>query len=108
MDLPELDRIEIEVEGEGGVLVVRRSFHPIYRAVAQESPLEPNHEPGQELELATLPVDLVLLGVQVPPGRQRVVLEVSAGPEWMAAAVALVVLLLTLFTLYRSGREERR
>lgn len=99
------DRIEIEVKGGGGVLVVRRSFHPIYRAVGRESPLEPSHEPGPEQELATLPVDLVLLGVQVPPGRQRVVLEVSAGPEWMAAAVALGVLLVTLFTLYRSGRE---
>jgi len=97
------DRIEIEVQGEGGVLVVRRSFHPIYRAVAQESPLDPK-QPGQEQELATLPVDLVLLGVQVPPGRQRVVLEVSAGPEWMATAVALIVFVLVALTLYRSGR----
>jgi hypothetical protein len=41
-------------------------------------------------------VNLTLLGVQVPPGRHRVKIEVSAGPEKAAGIVALVALLGTV------------
>jgi hypothetical protein len=75
------DRIELEVEGNGGLAVVRRAYQPLL--VARSG--------GRTLP--TLPADLCLLGVEVPPGRHRVVLEVSSRPEWIAAGVALLALL---------------
>jgi hypothetical protein len=74
------DRIELEVESDGGLAVVRRAYQPLFVARSE----------GKKLR--TVPVDLNLLGVEVPPGRHRVVLSVSSWPEWMAAAVALVTL----------------
>lgn len=86
----EPDRIEIEVEGQGGIAVVRRAFHPLYEARAE----------GKELR--TLPVNLNLLGVAVPPGRHRVVLEVGAGPEMAAAGIGWLAIAATLGLLWRS------
>jgi len=71
------DRIELEVESSGGVAVVRRAFQPLLVARAEG------------VRLRTMPVDLVLLGVVVPPGRHRVTIEVSAWPEILAGAIAL-------------------
>ncbi len=76
----EPDRIELEVESDGGLAVVQRAYQPLF--VAQSG--------GKRLR--TVPVDLNLLGVEVPPGRHRVVIEVSSWPEWLAAAVALLTL----------------
>lgn len=76
----EPDRIEMEVEGDGGLAVVRRAYQPLFVARSE----------GKKLR--TVPVDLNLLGVEVPPGRHRVVLSVSSWPEWLAAAVALATL----------------
>jgi hypothetical protein len=42
--------------------------------------------------LSTLPVNLNLLGVAVPEGRHRVVLDVTAWPEILAGCVALLAL----------------
>jgi hypothetical protein len=71
------DRIEIEVESGGGVAVVRRAFQPLLVARTAGG------------RLPTIPADLVLLGVVVPPGKHRVVIEASAWPEILAGAVAL-------------------
>lgn len=79
------DRIELEVESEGGLAVVRRAYWPILRA-----------RTAAGARLATQPVDLVLLGVEVPPGRQRVVIDVSSTPERAAGLAALVVATLAL------------
>lgn len=76
------DRIEFDSAGEGGLVVLRRAFQPLFVA----------HAGGQRLE--TLPVNLVLQGVIVPPGPQRVVLEVSNAPELAAGVVALLAALL--------------
>ena len=76
----EPDRIEMEVESDGGLAVVRRAYQPLFEARSE----------GKKLR--TVPVDLNLLGVEVPPGRHRVVLSVSAWPEWLAAAMALITL----------------
>jgi hypothetical protein len=38
-------------------------------------------------------VNLSLLGVEVPPGNHRVWVEVGAGPEAAAGAIAIVALL---------------
>jgi hypothetical protein len=74
------DRIEIETEGAGGVAVVRRAWQPLFTARTE----------GRRL--STLPVNLNLLGVQVPAGRQRVVLEVTAWPEILAGCLAFLAL----------------
>jgi len=89
------DRIEIETTGNGGVAVVRRAWQPLF--VARE-------ESGRSL--ATLPVNLNLLGVQVPAGRHRVVLEVSAWPEITAGCLALAGLAAALAGL--AGLLARR
>lgn len=83
------DRLVAEVRGRGGILVLRRSFHPIYRAVSGDR------------RLRTLPVNLVLLGVHVPAGTHRVVVEVTSWPEVVAAVVAAAVALLALLVIWR-------
>jgi hypothetical protein len=72
------DRLVFESDGEGGIAVLQRGYHPLYEARAGDLPLR------------TQPVDLILLGVEVPPGRQRVVIDVSARPEAFAAVAAAV------------------
>jgi hypothetical protein len=90
------DRIEIETAGSGGIAVVRRAWQPLF--VAREA------SGGENRHLATLPVNLNLLGVQVPAGRHRVVLEVSAWPEITAGCVALAALAAALAVLGRAIR----
>lgn len=85
------DRIEIETAGAGGVAVVRRAWQPLF--VARE----------REERLTTLPVNLNLLGVEVPAGRHRVVLDVSAWPEITAGCVALAALAAALALALRRG-----
>lgn len=86
----EPDHIEMEVESDGGLAVVRRAYQPLFTAESE----------GKKLR--TVPVDLNLLGVEVPPGRHRVVLSVSSWPEWLAAAVALLTLIYAV-RLYGPG-----
>jgi hypothetical protein len=74
------DRIEIETEGNGGVAVIRRAWQPLFIARTE----------GRRL--STLPVNLNLLGVLVPAGRHRMVVEVSAWPEILAGCIALLAL----------------
>jgi hypothetical protein len=95
---PEPDRIELDVEGAGGVVVLRRAFLPLYRAEAE----------GRRL--ATLPLDLALLGVEVPPGRHRVVIEIAGWPEWIAAGIALIALawICAVLPRTRAPRHEER
>jgi hypothetical protein len=82
------DRLEIETEGRGGLAVIRRAWQPLF--VAREG----------DRVLKTVPVNLNLLGVEVPAGRHRIVLEVSAWPEitagWVALAAAVVALVAAL------------
>jgi hypothetical protein len=84
------DRIEIEVESAGGIAVVRRAFQPLLVARSKDR------------HLPTVPVNLVLLGVVVPPGRHRVTIEASAWPEILAGAVALAAFAVVLGTLWRT------
>jgi len=76
------DRIEAEVSGDGGLLVVRRAFLPLYRAGTAEG------EP-----LATLPADVALLGVVVPPGTHRVTIAIDSVPERVAGLLAVLAAL---------------
>jgi hypothetical protein len=82
------DRIGIDVWGDGGLLVLRRAFQPLFKASAGGRPLP------------TFPVNLSLLGVEVPPGNHRVWIEVEAGPEALAGAIAVVALLGALFLAF--------
>ncbi len=72
------DGFEVDVSGGGGLLVLCRAFQPLYRATAEGK------------SLPTLPVNLSLLGVQVPPGAHRVRIAVSALPEELAGGIALL------------------
>jgi hypothetical protein len=96
----EPDRIALEVEGPGGLAIVRRAYQPLFEARLED------RSDGERLR--TLPVDLNLLGVEVPPGRHRVVLEVSAWPEITAATVALLTLGAALAVLWRTRIESPR
>jgi hypothetical protein len=87
------DRLAFDVESAGGVALLRRAFLPFYRARLED---------GQEL--ATLPVDLTLLGVVVPPGRHRVIVEVPHAPESLAMVFAAFVALAALAALARTRR----
>lgn len=66
------DVVELQVRGGGGLLIVRRSFHPLLRATAR----------GERLQ--TMPVNLMLLGVVVPPGNVTVRIDVPRWPDWLA------------------------
>jgi hypothetical protein len=80
----EPDRIEVEVEGRGGVLVLRRAFHPIWEVRDESGPLR------------VMTANLHLMAVEVPPGRSRVEAKISSGPETAALVAALSVVVLAL------------
>ncbi|HET9211335.1 MAG TPA: hypothetical protein VFR03_13090 [Thermoanaerobaculia bacterium] len=83
------DRIAIDVWGDGGLLVLRRAFQPLYKATAGGRPLP------------TLPVNLSLLGIEVPPGSHRVWVEVGYEPEALAEGIAIVAFLGALVLAWR-------
>jgi hypothetical protein len=89
------DRIELEVESEGGLVVVQRAFQPLFRARAGEQ------------DLPTIPVNLALLGVVVPPGKHTVEVTVSSAPETIAAVVAVMIALAATAVLVRGSRRRR-
>ena len=90
------DRVVLEVESDGGLAVVRRSYHTLYRAYAGD------------LELSIQPVQLTLLGIEVPPGRHRVVLSVDDRPETAALLLSALAALSALGLAWRapSGRRS--
>jgi len=86
------DRWLLEVDSGGGLVVVQTAWHPIWTARTDDG-----------VELATQPADLVLTGIEVPPGRHRLTLEISAWPEVLAAAFALAVAAAALVAALRDG-----
>jgi hypothetical protein len=86
------DRIVLEVRGGGGLAVLQRAYQPLL--VARSA--------GRRLE--TMPVDVALLGVVVPPGEHQVVLEVSSAAEQGAGVVAIAVLIAALTLAYLRRR----
>lgn len=89
------DAITVDVSGPGGLLVLRRAYQPLYEASAE----------GKNLR--TLPVNLSLLGIEVPPGAHRVKVAVSAGPEVLAGAVAILAFLCALALAWGASRPAR-
>jgi len=91
----EPDHLELEVSGSGGVVAVRRSYQHLWTARTGDR------------ELPILPLNLTLMGVEVPPGDHRVRLEVSAWPEGLAGGIALVAAVCSLAMLgwRRDGRR---
>lgn len=85
------DRVDFAVKGGGGLAVVRRAYHPLWRARVEGAPA-----PIQ-------PADLLLVGVEVPPGEHHVKLDVADWPETVAGAVAAAgaALLLALGARWR-------
>lgn len=72
------DRLIFEAESAGGLAVLRRDYQPFLIARLDDG-----------TALPTLPADLTLLGVVVPPGRHRVTVAVSSAPERAALLFAL-------------------
>ena len=68
------DELRVAVAGPGGVLAVRRSYQHLWTA----------HAGGRELPV--FPLNLTLIGVEVPPGEHVVELTISSRPEALAAA----------------------
>ncbi|MEM6701452.1 MAG: hypothetical protein AAF690_02045 [Acidobacteriota bacterium] len=80
-DSPE--RVALDVDSpEGGVLLLQRSFQPLYRATIE----------GDEVEVFA--ANLSRLGVRVPGGRHRVVVEADRRPFRRSVSVALWTLVL--------------
>lgn len=92
----EPDRIELEVEGPGGLAIVRRAWQPLFEARAGDR------------ELRTVLVDLNLMGIEVPAGKHRVVLAVPAWPERAAGVVAGVVLAGALWVVARKDKKDNK
>ncbi|MEZ5332934.1 MAG: hypothetical protein R2991_12995 [Thermoanaerobaculia bacterium] len=89
------DRWMIELEGGSGVLALRRAYQPALRA---------RNEAGARLR--TLPVDTVLLGVVVPVGTKRVIVDVSDGPTVAAGTLALLACLASIGLVARGDRRR--
>ena len=74
------DRIVFDVESQGGVVALRRAFHPLLEATIDQQPLTAFY------------TNVFLTGIEVPPGRHRVVVAAAgAGPEIAAGLLALIV-----------------
>lgn len=84
------DRLRLAVDSAGGLLVVRRCYFPL---------IEARLEDGRQL--ATQPVDLVLLGVEVPAGRHEVRIGSSSHPEAIAGGLSLLTLVVAAFAGWR-------
>ncbi len=90
------DRVLLEVESEGGVIVLQRSYWSFYQARL-----------GRDgAALSTVPVDFALLGVIVPPGRFRV--EIEARVPGLAVGSVLAVLAAAALGGAGVLRERRR
>ncbi len=92
----EPDRIELEVDSAGGLVVVQRSFQPLFRARIDST------------AIPTLPANLSLLGVVVPQGRHRVVIEAGWAPEGIAGAVAIIALISLTLLATRKDPSQRK
>jgi hypothetical protein len=88
------DRIVLQVDGPGGLVVVRRLFHPLWRARSGDR------------SLRTLVAQLVLMGVEVPPGSHRVVLEVPTARNTILCCVALLAAAACVVVAWRHRGER--
>jgi len=84
------DSLRISVAGDGGLLVVQRAYFPI---------IEARLEDGRRLP--TQPVDLVLLGVEVPAGRHEIRIGTSSRPEAVAGGISVLVFVLAAVVGWR-------
>lgn len=84
------DALRFAVASDGGLLVVQRAYFPI---------VEARLEDGRRL--ATQPVDLVLLGVEVPAGRHEVRIGTSSRPEAIAGGISMLVFVLAAVVGWR-------
>jgi hypothetical protein len=92
------DRWVIDVESGGGLVVIQTVWHPMWRARLADGTV-----------LATQPVELALLGVEVPGGRHRVTVDVASWPEVLAGTIAFVSsLFLLAVSLSSTGRRGAR
>jgi hypothetical protein len=87
----EPDRWVVDVDSQGGLVVIQTAWHPIWKARLEDG-----------TPLATQPTDVVLTGVEVPAGEHRVTLEISSWPETLAGVLAALVAAAALIVAARS------
>jgi hypothetical protein len=85
------DTLRIAVSGDGGLLVVRRAYDPLWRASIEGHPIP------------TKPVQLALLGIEVPAGRHIVEVGVEEMPDHLAL-LGTVIGSVCLVALFRRRR----
>lgn len=94
------DRIEIEVEApESGVVVLQRTYLPIYRATIENAA-------GERASGDVRPANFHRLGVEVPAGTRRLILEADRRPTRLAFAAAGLGLLGLTFLARNTRRTE--
>jgi hypothetical protein len=89
------DLLRIAVSGEGGILAVRRAYHPLLQASIGGQPAR------------TLPLQLALLGVEIPAGDHVVEIAVSKRPDRLALLGPAAALLTAGFLWRPTGRRPR-
>lgn len=82
------DALRIAVSGDGGLLVVRRAYHPLWQASID----------GRSLPIK--PAQLALLGIEVPAGRHTIRVGVASTPDRLAL-FGIAIGGLCLIALYR-------
>ena len=87
------DRLRLQTRSEGGLMVLRRSFNPLWTATVDGEPTE------------VLPVNVALMGVVVPAGERLVAFEVDKTPDHLATLVALLGLGLSVFLIASGTRR---
>ena len=91
-----INRLEMRVEGGGGLLVVSEVAYPGWRATIDEEPVP------------VVRTDYVLRGVCVPPGAHRVEMTFDPPLLKIGAAVTLVTVLVSVLAAVRLGRKRKR
>ncbi len=84
------DSLRFSVASDGGLLVVQRAYFPL---------IEARLEDGRRLP--TQPVDLVLLGVEVPAGRHEIRIGTATWPEAIAGGIGVLVFVLAAVVGWR-------
>lgn len=91
----EPDRWVFDVDSRGGLAVLQTAWHPIWKARLEDG-----------TALATQAAEIALMGIEVPPGRHRVTVEIPRRAEKIAGGVALAALILAIVLAGRGSQKR--
>jgi hypothetical protein len=91
----EPDRWVFDVDSHGGLAILQTSWHPLWKARLEDG-----------TELATQAAEITLMGVEIPPGRHRVTVEVPRGAEKLAGGFAVAALTAALALAVGARRPQ--